>query len=311
MLAVCVTLIRVSWLLECICVTFINVNILFMWHAISTFYYVSLVMLMWTGYFGVHVHNCINLNLIQSSAIITWLNIAQMIAGTQAEYQSDAGSTKDTPYLTLACKWWGVFCEYFFYASAFRRRRHYVFGLSVRPSVRSLKYPLLTCTWVRWSTRPTVTVLRHVRPSVRLSVRPSGEVSGHLPENAWREWPEILHADVSWPSSELISLWPWSVDFSYFGAILTWWNGSNLGFPGISRRMHGGNGLKFCTLMYLDHLQNWLVYGHGLLNFLILAQFWLSETGQIWGFRAFPRECMEEMASKFARWCILTTSRTD
>ena len=60
-----------------------------------------------------------------------------------------------------------------------------------------------------------------VRPSVRLSVRPSGEVSGHLPENAWREWPEILHADVSWPSSELISLWPQSVDFSNFGAILT------------------------------------------------------------------------------------------
>ena len=62
-----------------------------------------------------------------------------------------------------------------FYASAFRRRRHYVFGLSVRPSgcpsVKSLKYPLLTCTWVRWSTRPTVTVLRHVRPSVCPSVR--------------------------------------------------------------------------------------------------------------------------------------------
>ena len=58
---------------------------------------------------------------------------------------------------------------------------------SVRPSVRSLKYPLLTCTWVRWSSRPTVTVLQHVCPSVRLSVHPSGEVSGHLPENAWRE----------------------------------------------------------------------------------------------------------------------------
>ena len=80
-------------------------------------------------------------------------------------------------------------------------------------SVRSLKYPLLTCTWVRWSTRPTVTVLRHVRPS--------GEVFGHLPENAWWDWPEILHADVSSLSSELISLWPWSVDFSNFGAILT------------------------------------------------------------------------------------------
>ena len=64
-----------------------------------------------------------------------------------------------------------------FYASAFRRRRHYVFGLSVRPSVRSLKYPLLTCTWVRWSTRPTVTVLRHVRPSVRPSVCPSVRLS--------------------------------------------------------------------------------------------------------------------------------------
>ena len=122
--------------------------------------------------------------------------------------------------------------------------------LSVRLSVRSLKYPLLTCTWIRWSTRPTVTVLQHVRPSVR----PSGEVSGHLPENAWREWPEILHADVSWPSSELISLWPWSVDFSNFGT---------------------------------------------------------SETGQIWGFRAFPGERMEEMAWNFAHWCILTTFRTD
>ena len=84
-----------------------------------------------------------------------------------------------------------------FYASAFRPQRHYVFGLSNCPSVQSLKYPILTYIWVRWSTRPTVTVLRHVRPSVRLSVHPSGEVSGHLPENAWRKWPEILHADVS------------------------------------------------------------------------------------------------------------------
>ena len=131
---------------------------------------------------------------------------------------------------------------------------------SVRPSVRSLKYPLLTCTWVRWSTRPTVTVLRHVRPSVRPSVCPSVR-----PER----------------------------------------------FPGICRRTHGGNGLKFYVLMYLDRLQNWLVYGHGLLIFLILVLFWLSETGQIWGFRAFPGECKEIMASNFARWCILTTFRTD
>ena len=136
-------------------------------------------------------------------------------------------------------------------------------------------------------------------------------VSVYFPENAWKKWPEILHADVSWPPSELISLWSRSGDFSNFGAFWTKWNGSNLGFPGISQRTHWGNGLKFCTLMYLDHLQNWLVYGHGLVIFLILALFGLSETGQIWGFRVFPGERMEEMAWNFARWCILTTFRTD
>ena len=63
--------------------------------------------------------------------------------------------------------------------------------------------------------------------------------------------------------------------------------------------------------MYLDHVQNWLVYGNGLLIFLILAVFGLSETGQISGFRVFPGERMEEMAWNFARWSFLTTFRTD
>ena len=36
-----------------------------------------------------------------------------MIAGTQAEYQSNAESTKDTPYFALKGELWGVFCEYF------------------------------------------------------------------------------------------------------------------------------------------------------------------------------------------------------
>ena len=75
--------------------------------------------------------------------------------------------------------------------------------------------------------------------------------------------------------------------------------------------MHGGNGLKFCMLMYLDHLQNWLVLGHGLLTFVILVLFWLSETGQIWGFQAFSGKPNEEMAWNVACWCILTTFRTD
>ena len=123
---------------------------------------------------------------------------------------------------------------------------------SVRPSVRCLKYPFSTCTWVRWSTRPTVTVLRHVRPSVH-------------PER----------------------------------------------FPGICWRTHGGNGLKFNMLMYLDHLQNWLDYGHSLLIFLLLTPLWLNETGQIWGFRAFPWERMEGIAWNFTCWCILTTFRID
>ena len=81
---------------------------------------------------------------------------------------------------------------------------------SVRPSVRSLKYPLLTCTWVRLTNRNRFTacpsVRPSIRPSVRLSVRPSGEVSGHLLENACMDWPDISNVDVSWPSSELIFL---------------------------------------------------------------------------------------------------------
>ena len=77
-------------------------------------------------------------------------------------------------------------------------------------------------------------------------------------------------------------------------------------FPGISQRMHRGNGLKFCTLMYLDHIQNWLDYGCGLLIFLIRALFSLSETDKIWSFWTFPREHMQRMAWNFA-CCILTT----
>ena len=86
------------------------------------------------------------------------------------------------------------------------------------------------------------------------SVRPPGDVSWHFPENAWRDWPQILHANLSWPSSELIRLWSRSI--SFFGVTLTYWNGSNLGFLGIFRRTHGGNGLKMYMLMYPDHLQN-------------------------------------------------------
>ena len=39
-----------------------------------------------------------------------------------------------------------------------------------------------------------------------------------------------------------------------------------------------------CMLMYLEHLQNWVDYGHSLLIFPILALFWVREMVQIWGF---------------------------
>ena len=35
-----------------------------------------------------------------------------MITETEAEHQSYAGSTKNTPYLALTGNLWGVFCEY-------------------------------------------------------------------------------------------------------------------------------------------------------------------------------------------------------
>ena len=35
-----------------------------------------------------------------------------MIIEIEAEYQSDAETTKDTPYLALTGELWGVFCEY-------------------------------------------------------------------------------------------------------------------------------------------------------------------------------------------------------
>ena len=42
------------------------------------------------------------------------------------------------------------------------------------------------------------------------------------------------------------------------------------------------NGQKFDMLVYTDHLQNWLYFGHHLLIFLNLVAF--GETGKIWDF---------------------------
>ena len=176
---------------------------------------------------------------------------------------------------------------------------------SVRQSVRSLMYPLLTCTWVRWSTRATVTVLRHVRPSVRPERFPGICRRTHGGNDL--KFRTLMYLD---------RIQNWSVKGLGLLIFLIWHyfdlvNGSNLGFPGISWRTHGGNGLKYGMLLYPDHLQNWWVHGHVILIFAIWHYFWLSETGQIWGFRAFPGERTEGMAWNMVCCCILTTFKTD
>ena len=178
----------------------------------------------------------------------------------------------NTPYLSAYVRLYvcpPVSSVYLFYASALRPRRHYVFGLSVRPSVRPKpeipSFDLYMGPLVHRTNRNHFTACPSVRPErfpgicrrmhggiglkfymlmyldhlqnwlvhgcglliflilalFYLVKRVRFGVSGHFPENAWRDWPEILHADVSWPSSELISSWLWSVDFSNFGTILT------------------------------------------------------------------------------------------
>ena len=54
---------------------------------------------------------------------------------------------------------------------------------------------------------------------------------------------------------------------------------------------------------------SWLDFGHGLLIFLLLqlGPFWLTETGQIWGFQTFPGEHMEGMSIDFPPLCTIFT----
>ena len=112
------------------------------------------------------------------------------------------------------------------------------FGLSFRPSEAwNTLFPLVHDS-VGPSDQPWPFCGMSVRPSVCLSVGPYSHHNtfvffsktsvrperflGISLENAWREWHEILHADISCLPSELIGLWSRSVDFPPFGATLTW-----------------------------------------------------------------------------------------
>ena len=41
------------------------------------------------------------------------------------------------------------------------------------------------------------------------------DVSMHFSDSEWEEWHEFWHAGVSWPHSELISLWSWCCGVSW------------------------------------------------------------------------------------------------
>ena len=75
--------------------------------------------------------------------------------------------------------------------------------------------------------------------------------------NAWKDWPEIGHVDVSWQFLGLIRIWSWSVDFPYFDLVklIIFW------------RMHRRGGLKFGMLLHPDHLLDWLDFICSLLMF--------------------------------------------
>ena len=124
-------------------------------------------------------------------------------------------------------------------------------------------------------------------------------VSGHFLEKAWLEWPKIWHADVSWSPSELIRCHGL---LSFPISAASWLNeaGEIGGFQAFSWENAREEWPEICMLMYPDHLQNWLDFSHGLLIFLILVAFWLSEMGERMGGIAWDLVC----------WCILTTFRS-
>ena len=69
----------------------------------------------------------------------------------------------------------------------------------------------------------------------------------------WKQWP-----NASWPPSERIRSWSWSVDLLNFVATFIWANRSNLCFPGFLWGVHRRNGL--ILLMNLDRLQkDWIL----------------------------------------------------
>ena len=100
-------------------------------------------------------------------------------------------------------------------------------------------------------------------------------VSRHFPKNAWKEWPKILHANVSWAPSELIRLGSRSVDFLPFGITVR-----RVKFV-VSGHLWENAWKKWPEILHAD--VSWADYGHALLIFFLLASLRLGERCRIRG----------------------------
>ena len=153
------------------------------------------------------------------------------------------------PWLDKLC---ACFCEIDFYASPFGTTEALFFRF-VRPSeARKIFF-------------------RHVNGSVRPSVLswPFLARFRAFAGERLEEMALILHANVSWPTSKTIRLWSRSVSCFWSHFYLVKW--VKLVFFACFRRKHGGNRLKFCMLLFIDHRQKWLDYSDGL---FIFFTFW-------------------------------------
>ena len=91
---------------------------------------------------------------------------------------------------------------------------------SFRPTVRPSEARNTLFPPVHWSVGPSGKPL----PSCGLCVNPSIRRGFRaFPGESMGEWPKILHADVTWPPSELAGLCSRSVDFPPLGQIWGIW----------------------------------------------------------------------------------------
>ena len=86
-------------------------------------------------------------------------------------------------------------------------------------------------------------------------------VSWHSKENSWREWPQMWHADVSWPPPEIIWFWPLLAQFRPTGGKKTLWNWGFRAF--LEEHMEGmaWNVVCWCILTTSEIIWFWPVFG--------------------------------------------------